>query len=204
MYGVHYGWTEHAFSLLNVLTAGRWPVQPASVDVSDLTARARIRDAALRRFGADGFAATPIRRIAADAKVSAGLLVHHFGSKQGLIEVCDAYAMEFARDTHARRQAAEGSNVVLSYLARAMVERPADTAAMFDEMVAATEQTLASLARPAADPKLRAAVLVSLELGGFALRAQLSRYLGVDPVSPDGFERIGELVNEIVTRGVFE
>ncbi|WP_165960249.1 TetR/AcrR family transcriptional regulator [Actinocrispum wychmicini] len=175
------------------------------MDVSDLTARARIRDAALRRFGADGFAATPVRRIAADAKVSAALVVHHFGSKQGLVEACDLYAMAFARNAHAHGKATDGGNAVLSYLARAMVERAQDTASMFDEMVVATEQMLASNnARPVEDPKLRAAVLVSLELGGFALRAHLSRYLGMDAVSQDGFERIGQLVNEMVTQGVFE
>jgi len=36
---------------------------------SDLTARARIRDAALARFGADGVAATTVRAVAADAGV---------------------------------------------------------------------------------------------------------------------------------------
>jgi AcrR family transcriptional regulator len=60
-------------------------VRSASGAESDLTARARIRDAAIRRFGSDGFGAS-VRAIAADAAVSPGLVMHHFGSKEGLVE----------------------------------------------------------------------------------------------------------------------
>ncbi|MEX1037720.1 MAG: helix-turn-helix domain-containing protein, partial [Acidimicrobiia bacterium] len=53
-----------------------------SVD-GDLTAEARIRDAALARFPRDGFEGTTMRAIAEDAGVSAALVVHHYGSKEG-------------------------------------------------------------------------------------------------------------------------
>ncbi|MEV4315889.1 TetR family transcriptional regulator [Actinocrispum sp. NPDC049592] len=162
----------------------------------DLTARARIRDAAVRRFGLDGFAGTPIKRIAADARVSAGLVVHHFGSKQGLIEACDAYAIAFAE---VAEQRTEGNHEVLAYLARAMVERSADTAPLFDQMVARSEQALAeSEARDTTDPKQRAAVLVAMELGGYALRAHLGRYFG-----EADFEHIGRAMSEILTKGLY-
>jgi TetR/AcrR family transcriptional regulator, regulator of cefoperazone and chloramphenicol sensitivity len=170
----------------------------------DLTARARIRDAAVRRFADDGFAATTVRRIALDAKVSAGLVVHHFGSKQGLIEACDAYAIEFSQAAHERGEPLEGSGEVLGYLARSTVERAHSTAAMFDEMVTRTEQELEQTgARDSGDPKLRAAVIVSLELGGFAMRTHLARYLGVDPSSRQGFVRLGEAIAEVLTKGLY-
>jgi AcrR family transcriptional regulator len=54
----------------------------------DLTARARIRDSAIECFAALGFAAT-VRQIAAHAGVSAGLITHHFGSKEALRQACD-------------------------------------------------------------------------------------------------------------------
>ena len=57
-----------------------------SVADADKTARARIRDAAIRRFARDGVAATSLKAIAADAGVSPPLVVHHFGSKAGLRE----------------------------------------------------------------------------------------------------------------------
>lgn len=64
---------------------------------SDLTARARIRDAALARFGTDGIAATSVRAVAADAGVSPALVVHHFGSKEGLRQACDDYVLDSIR-----------------------------------------------------------------------------------------------------------
>ncbi|MCL2464089.1 MAG: TetR family transcriptional regulator, partial [Micrococcales bacterium] len=56
---------------------------------SDLTARARIRDAAIECFAEQGFAAS-FRTIAQRAGVSPGLITHHFGSKQALRAACDA------------------------------------------------------------------------------------------------------------------
>lgn len=57
--------------------------------LSDLTARARIRDAAIECFAEQGFDAA-FRTIAARAGVSPGLITHHFGSKAALRAECDA------------------------------------------------------------------------------------------------------------------
>src|SRR5206468_3629455 len=46
---------------------------------------ARIRDAAVRLFGARGYAATGIRDVARDAGVTTAALYHHMGSKQDLL-----------------------------------------------------------------------------------------------------------------------
>ncbi len=56
---------------------------------SDLTARARIRDAAIACFAEEGFGAS-FRAIARRAGVSPGLITHHFGSKDRLRAECDA------------------------------------------------------------------------------------------------------------------
>ena len=60
----------------------------------DLTARARIRDAAIRLFAERGAAGTTVRDIADAAGVSPGLLRHHFGSKEALREICDVYMLD--------------------------------------------------------------------------------------------------------------
>lgn len=57
--------------------------------MSDLTARARIRDAAIACFAEEGFGAS-FRTIAKRAAVSPGLITHHFGSKETLRAECDA------------------------------------------------------------------------------------------------------------------
>uniref|UniRef100_UPI0013D78043 TetR/AcrR family transcriptional regulator n=1 Tax=Fodinicola feengrottensis TaxID=435914 RepID=UPI0013D78043 len=52
----------------------------------DLTARARIRNAALRQFADKGVKGTTIRGVAEAAGVSPALVQHHFGSKEQLRE----------------------------------------------------------------------------------------------------------------------
>ena len=59
----------------------------------DRTARARIRDEAIRVFSEHGFEATTVRRVADAAGVSPGLVIHHFGSMAGLRAACDAHVV---------------------------------------------------------------------------------------------------------------
>ena len=75
----------------------RTATTPDERSVSDLTARARIRDVAIECFAEDGFDAS-FRTIAARAGVSPGLITHHFGSKAALRAECDA---EVLRQYHA-------------------------------------------------------------------------------------------------------
>lgn len=60
---------------------------------SDLTPKARIRDATLRLFADDGFDAVTVRRIAAAAGVSPALVLHHYGSKDALRAACDDHIL---------------------------------------------------------------------------------------------------------------
>jgi AcrR family transcriptional regulator len=64
------------------------------MSTEDLTARARIRDAAIRLFTERGMEKTSILDIAKEAGVSGGLIRHHFGSKDGLREACDTYVFD--------------------------------------------------------------------------------------------------------------
>lgn len=78
-------------------TGPQTPDQRETPDVPDLTGRARIRDAALLRFASEGFR-VPVRTIAADAGVSPGLVIHHFGSKEGLRRACDEHVLVLIRE----------------------------------------------------------------------------------------------------------
>ncbi|MGD0065162.1 MAG: helix-turn-helix domain-containing protein, partial [Streptosporangiaceae bacterium] len=73
-----------------------------AVALGDLTARARIRQAALRHFAEQGFQRATIRKIAQTAGVSPGLLRHHFGSKDDLRKECDEYVSEMLRRLNAQ------------------------------------------------------------------------------------------------------
>jgi AcrR family transcriptional regulator len=81
---------------------------------ADLTAAARIRDAAIEQFAQHGFA-VGLRTIAEAAGVSAALVIHHFGSKEGLRKVCDDYVAEEIRNS---KSEALTSNDPASWLAQ--------------------------------------------------------------------------------------
>jgi AcrR family transcriptional regulator len=67
---------------------------PTGRPPSDGSTRDRIRDAAVLRFARSGFG-TSVRTIAADAGVSAALVIHHFGSKDALHGACDDYVLRW-------------------------------------------------------------------------------------------------------------
>ena len=164
----------------------------------DRTARARIRDAAIDRFADAGVAATSVRAIAETADVSPGLVIHHFGSKDGLRVACDEHVAATIRD---RKHAAmaQGTNLdplaalraagsgppLMRYLARTLVDGSPHVAALVDEMVAdATdymeEGVRQGVLRPSPQSYGRAAVLTIWSLGALVLHEHLERLLGVD------------------------
>ena len=65
----------------------------------DLTAYARIRNAALELFATRGTAGTTIRDVARAAGVSPGLVQHHFGTKAGLRKAVDEFVLADALAT---------------------------------------------------------------------------------------------------------
>lgn len=170
----------------------------------DLTARARIRDAALRLFAEHGPDGTTIRDIAREAGVSGGLIRHHFGSKDDLRAACDSYALD--QIMRIKEQAVlEGQlgnpafmsaahpTVLLTYryLARSLVDGSPAAEAMFDEMVELCEAWLARH-NPGqmADPRGYSAVLVAMQSGLLMMHGQLSRWLGADIFSAEGHLRL--------------
>jgi len=170
----------------------------------DLTARARIRDAALRLFAERGLDGTTIRDIARAAGVSGGLIRHHFGSKDDLRAACDSYALD--QIMRIKEQAVlEGQLanpafmsaahptvlLTLRYLARSLVDGSPAAAAMFDEMVALGEAWL-DQQHPGQipDPRGYSAVLVAMQSGLFMMHSQLSRWLGADIFTPEGHLRL--------------
>lgn len=198
-------------------------LDPASApsDGADRTARARIRDAAIARFAEDGVAATSVRTIAAAAGVSAGLVLHHFGSKDGLRVACDQHVAALVRETKTDamragpgldpvaglRQQGEGPPL-LAYLARTLVDGSPHVAELIDEMVADAAEYVAEgertgVLRPTEDRYGRAAVLTLWSLGALVLREHAQRLLDVDLAGdPAGSMRYFRPAAEILGVGV--
>lgn len=188
----------------------------------DRTGRARIRDAALRRFGDHGVNATSLRVIAEDAEVSPALVVHHFGSKAGLIRACDEHVSATTR--HAKQQAmaagagfdalgslreAEASRPLLRYLARRLVDHSPQVATLVDELVTDAQAYLSTgedtgMIRPTADPWGRAAVLTIWSLGALVLHEHVARLLGADPTQDTaGLVAYSRPALEVLGSGIF-
>lgn len=161
-----------------------------SAQRDDLTARARIRDAALTRFGQEGFGVS-VRAIAEEAGVSPGLVIHHFGSKEKLRAACDEYVLRLTSETksevvtrmsatHFLQQLAEvdGYGDVFGYLMRSLRSGGQVASALFERMVQDVEAYLAEGERagtikPSRDPAARARYAVSLSLGSLMLHTTM-------------------------------
>lgn len=72
----------------------RTPADPRASS-EDLTAKARIRNAAMDLYAEYGEDHTSMRAIAAAAGVTVGLLVHHFGTKDRLRDAVDQLVVDY-------------------------------------------------------------------------------------------------------------
>ena len=185
--------------------------------VGDLTARARIRDAALRHFADRGAEATTVRAVATEAGVTPGLVCHHFGSKRGLRETCDAYVVEYLRDgiwgpgdnttvpdLEFLAVVYRRAPVVLRYLARALVDGSTAAGALFDDLVTLAEDNLAKRRPPQGtshtDPRAQAAVHVAMLLGVWVFHDHMIRVLNVDASAL--VERVGAALTDSMSLDV--
>jgi TetR/AcrR family transcriptional regulator, regulator of cefoperazone and chloramphenicol sensitivity len=156
----------------------------------DLTAAARIRDAAIKQFGEHGFG-VGLRSIAQTAGVSAALVIHHFGSKDGLRKACDDYVAEEIRSTKSEAMRSQEPGTwftqlaeiesyapMMAYLVRSMqsggelakmlLRRMTDNAESYLE-----EGVRAGTLKPSRDPRARAKYLAITGSGGLLMYLQM-------------------------------
>jgi AcrR family transcriptional regulator len=165
-------------------------MRSAEVRPGDKTAIARIRDAAIEQIGERGFS-VGLRTIAEAAGVSAALVIHHFGSKEGLLRACDEYIAEEIRSEKSEAiktsdaaswlaQVAEIESFapMMAYLVRSMQSGGDLAKAMWRKMIDNAESYLdegvrAGTIKPSRDPKARAKYLAFTGGGGFLLYLQM-------------------------------
>ncbi|OMC37767.1 TetR family transcriptional regulator [Mycobacterium sp. GA-1841] len=158
--------------------------------VDDRTATAKIRDSAIEQYGQHGFG-VGLRTIAESAGVSAALVIHHFGSKEGLRKACDAHVAEVIREAKsetmhssdpatwlAQMAEIESYAPLMAYLVRSM-QSGSDLAKTFwHTMADNAEQYLdegvrTGVLKPSRDPKARARFLAISGGGSFLLYLQM-------------------------------
>ncbi|GAA4441362.1 TetR/AcrR family transcriptional regulator [Actinokineospora soli] len=129
----------------------------------DLTAKARIRNAALDLYARQGEDKVSLRAIAAQAGVTLGLVQHHFKSKANLLDAVDKLVVDHfartiaevptdgspaeiatARDEAVRRMLAQNPTVV-DYLRRAVLDPAGPRPHLVDGLVELTRREVAGL-----------------------------------------------------------
>jgi TetR/AcrR family transcriptional regulator, regulator of cefoperazone and chloramphenicol sensitivity len=200
-------------------------MRTADVLKSDLTAKARIRDAAMKLFAAEGVAASSLRAVARAASVSPGLVVHHFGSKQGLIRAVDETVLtrinlalsevpiEGSADDVIEGRAEvvaaflRSQPVLCDYLGRALSERTEASAELFHRLFAfaAKDERLieAGILRADTDPFWRAIHQVVLVIGPMLLRPLIERELGGDLLSEENTMRWARARTDLLQHGLY-
>lgn len=190
----------------------------------DRTTAARIRDEALALFAERGIDGTPIRAVAEAAGVSPALVMHHYGSKDGLVRAVDERCVEvvtsvladsteaFAADDRGvaeRIQAAFAPAVdVLGYLARTIADGGPGGQAFVERFLSLADETISSMAGSGmlrddvTDLRMVAAVGLAMDIGMYVLRPHLTEYLGGDLFGPDVYPRWVAVQSDLMARGV--
>ncbi|MET3805429.1 AcrR family transcriptional regulator [Nakamurella sp. UYEF19] len=193
-----------------------------SGDPDDLTTKARIRDTAITMIGRSGFAAATVRAIAAEVGVSPALLLHHFGSKDGLREACNEYVLgwytvqvdEIARDDSPATVVGmiERTPEMLplaAYIRRSLIDGGTFARQIFDALVVDTERYLdrsvaSGRVRPTADPHGRAVLMVVTSLGSHLLAEYLvPTETPAEQLVPAASQRLMLPGLELYTHGLF-
>jgi TetR/AcrR family transcriptional regulator, regulator of cefoperazone and chloramphenicol sensitivity len=192
-----------------------------SVPVEDATALSRIRDAAIARFGEQGYDRTSVRQVAADAGVSAALVIHHFGSKEGLRHACDDWLVNRLIGEKSRASAPEVAATIgewldnpeqfrayIDYFATMLADGSEGGNRLFDRLVRDTAAMLeAGVAdgsmRESSDPEMRALLITVYGLAPLVMRDQLARALGTPFGSAAAVRRMTQPTLELYTHGLY-
>lgn len=191
---------KHSYSVLNMRSTTDGSETQESLD--DRTTKARIRDAAIASIAEHGINGTTARKVANTAGVSPGLVIHHFGSMEGLRSACDQYVANAIRDFKERtmtggptldilaalRDAPNGP--LMGYLAQVLADDSPAVAKLVDDLVDDAEGYIqqgvdSGMLKPSDDPRGRAVVLTVWSLGALALHQHVRRLLGTDLTDPE-------------------
>ena len=187
----------------------------------DLTARARIRDAALAELGERGFRGATFRSIAQRAGVSVGLVQHHFGTKDQLRQACDEAVMGLVRrkveasgdGTIGDRQVVDGllssAPLLQRYVSRALADRSPAVGPLLEFVMDESEGYLCRawpgrFEAGTTTTRNAAAVMTAMNLSVMLLQEQLAERVEVEPYTHasivttgramlDVYEAFGEL-----------
>ncbi|HHY49000.1 MAG TPA: helix-turn-helix transcriptional regulator [Alphaproteobacteria bacterium] len=180
---------------------------------------ARIRDAAIAAFAAHGFTRTTVRGIAAAAGVSPWLVIHHFGSKEGLRSACDDFVFDAL--TEMKRERVNTSPMVVGemfrdrstraiaeYMLTSLLDPSEQGQRFFDHYVESVEGIIEEgvagfTMRKAEDRRAQAAAIAMLALAPMLLERRVRHALGTEDL-PASLDRLSPYLFDLYLHGVIE
>jgi len=168
--------------------------------------RSRMVRTAVDLIGRVGRQAATVRKVAEAAGVSAPLVMHHFGSKAGLVRACDEHVRsrleagmvivgESRPDGGLRDLlGVDGLETAIAYVGRSMQDG-GDVGRewfghMFQMSLTAFEKLAAAgTVRQSEDPTMQALLLMAMDLGMVVLRPLVEEALGSSLTDPEVVER---------------
>ena len=192
----------------------------------DLTARARIRDAAFALLAEQGVRGTTLRGIAGAAGVSPALVNHHYGSKQGVVDAVAEWVFNLLRsateqgpqsndpaEASARRatgfqQLLNSVPMIDAYIRRMLLDDTPEGLDWFARMVDHTAGELRQreehgMARPSNDVRAEAAILNIMVLGPILLPRHLEHALAADGADSEILGRWREATSELLRSALY-
>ncbi|MFD9869943.1 TetR/AcrR family transcriptional regulator [Streptomyces niveus] len=193
-----------------------------TVDKSDLTGRARLRDAALELFAERGFEATSTRAVAAAAGLSPALVTRHFGSKDGLRAAVDEYVLDRigaelgAVDADAGLMESLGKvsarlfgadPVLRGYLRHVLMEDSAASADLFGRLLNGARAELARLSTeygsPSPEEEWAAFQVLCLVLGPLLLERVMQPHQGEPMFDPQALAQRSAANQRLLLQGLY-
>jgi TetR/AcrR family transcriptional regulator, regulator of cefoperazone and chloramphenicol sensitivity len=201
-------------------------MRPPLVRDEDLTARSRIRGAAFTLVAERGVTGTSVREVARRAGVSPGLVLHHFGSREGLLDAVAAWVhghlQEATRDSDTGRDPVEAHRIRQARFDRMVAEVPSlggyvrrmlldGTPEGLEWFRQAVDQSAGEIAarervgkaRRSADVRAEAAVLIVLGFAPVLLRPLIEHALGIDLADPRARARWRRMESELLTSALY-
>ncbi|KJE20911.1 transcriptional regulator, TetR family [Frankia torreyi] len=192
----------------------------------DLTAKARIRAAAFALVAERGVHSTTVRAIAQRAGVSPALVIHHFGSKQGVIDAISTWIVEYLhRNTREPDRGGDPAQALQrrlvrfermvaevpllgAYVRRMLLDGQPDGLDWFRRAVDLSAEELAhrerlGKARPSTDLRAEAAMLFILGFAPVLLGPMLEHALGLDFDDERSWTRWRDAESELLTSALY-
>ena len=173
----------------------------------------------MAEFAEHGFTKTTIRGIAAAAEVSPGLVIHHFGSKDGLRSACDDHVFDLITNAKARNAeyATMAAQMMFSdpelatsvdYLVKSLLDPIEHGQRYFDHYVDLVESYITDgfagyTFRQSEDPHGQAAMIAVMALAPSLLDHRLKSVLGTADTT-ETMTRLAPHLLDLYLHGVLE